>query len=42
MSMYKADINKAKCMYLMTKEEKVFDKYNEISEKVSNIVKNFI
>ena len=39
MSTYKRDIDKAKCMHYLIKDEKNFDKYNEICEKVSNIVK---
>ena len=31
---------KNNCMYFMIKEEKSFDKYNEIWQKVSSIIKN--
>ena len=39
MSIYRRSFDKTKCMYLLIKEEKVFDKYNETWEKVSNIIK---
>ena len=32
--------DKNNCMYFMIKEEKGFDKYNEIWQKVSSIIKN--
>ena len=41
MGTYKS-FDKNKCMYFLKKEEKVFDKYNEIWESVSNIVKKII
>ena len=31
--------DKTKCMYFMTKDEKNFDKYRAVWEKVSNIIK---
>ena len=37
---YKRNYNKTKFMYFLIKKEKGFDKYNEICEKVSNIIKN--
>ena len=36
---YRRDFDETKWMYLLIKEEKVFDKYNEIQEKVCNIIK---
>ena len=43
MSIYRQDFNITKCMYFLIKEKKVFNKYNEILEKVSNmIIKQFI
>ena len=33
---------KSNCVYFMIKGEKVFNKYNEIWEKVSNIIKTFM
>ena len=39
MSIYKRDFDKTKCMYFLIKDEKIFDKYYEIREKVSNIIK---
>ena len=39
MSAYRINFNKAKFMYFMIKEEKVFDKYMEIWEKLSNVIK---
>ena len=38
MGTYKS-FDKNKCTYFLIKEEKVFDKCNEIWEKVSNIIK---
>ena len=38
LSIYRS-FDKNNCMYFMIKEEKVFDKYNEIWEKVSNVIK---
>ena len=40
MSIYKRYFDKTKCMYFMIKDEKFFDKYMKIWEKVSNIIKN--
>ena len=37
--MYKRYSDKTKCMYFMIKDEKVFDKYMTIWEKVSNVIK---
>ena len=37
MSTYRS-LDKNNCMYFLIKEAKVFDKYNEIWEKVSNII----
>ena len=39
MSMYKIYSDKAKRMYFMINDEKKFDKYMTIWEKVSNIIK---
>ena len=39
MSIYKRNFDKTKCMYFLIKDEKCFDKYIEIWEKVSNIIK---
>ena len=39
MSIYKRYSDKTKCMYFMIKDEKIFDKYVTIWEKVSNIIK---
>ena len=33
------DFDKTRCKFFLIKEEKVFDKYNEILEKVSDIIK---
>ena len=41
-SAYRIDFGETECMYFMIKEEKVFDKYMEIWEKVSNIIKELI
>ena len=41
-SAYRRDFDETECMYFMTKEEKDFDKYNEVWEKVSNIIKKII
>ena len=35
----KIDFDGTECIYFMIKEENVFDKYMEILEKVSNIIK---
>ena len=42
MSIYKRNFDKTKCMYILIKDEKLFDNYNEIWEKVSNIIKKRI
>ena len=34
------DFDKTKCMYFVIKDEKNFDKYMEIWENISNIMKN--
>ena len=39
MSIYKRDFDKTKCTYFLIRGGKYFDKYNEIWEKVSNIIK---
>ena len=39
MSIHKTDFDKTRCMCFLIKEEKVFDKYNEILGKVSNVIK---
>ena len=39
MSIYKKYFDKTKCMYFMIKDEKIFDKYMKILEKVSKIRK---
>ena len=36
---YKRYSDKTKCMYFMIKDEKMFDKYITIWEKVSNVIK---
>ena len=38
MGIYGRDFDKTKCVYFMIKDEKYFDKYNEILEKISNII----
>ena len=40
MSIYKRCFDKIRCMYFKIEDEKFFDKYMEILEKVSNIIKN--
>ena len=40
MSLYKSYFDKTKCMYFMTKDGKMFDKYMTVWEKVRNITKN--
>ena len=42
MSVYKRYSDKIKCMCIMIKDEKLFDKYMTIWEKVSNIVKKIV
>ena len=42
MSICKRYSDKTKCMYFMIKNEKIFDKYMKIWEKVSNIIKKII
>ena len=42
MSAYRIDFDEAERMCFMIKEEKVFDKYMEIWEKVNNIIKKKI
>ena len=37
MSIYRRDFNKTKCMSFLIKDENTLEKYDEISEKVSNI-----
>ena len=39
MSAYGINFDDFECMYFMIKEKKDFDKYMEILEKVSNIIK---
>ena len=39
MSIYKRYSDKSKCMYFLTKDEKMFDKYMRIREKVCHILK---
>ena len=41
-SAYRIDFDEAERMCFMIKEEKVFDKYMEIWEKVNNIIKKKI
>ena len=41
-SAYRRDLDETECIYFMVKEEKVFDKYIEIWEKISNIIKKLI
>ena len=38
MNVYRIDSDETERMYFMIKEEKGFDKYKKIREKVSNIV----
>ena len=40
MIIYKRNLDENRCIYLLIKKEKVFTKYMEIFEKVSNIIKN--
>ena len=42
MSIYRRDFDKTKCMYFLINDENFFAKYNEIWEKVSNIIKKKI
>ena len=39
MSIYKRDFHETKCMCCLIKDEFFFDKYNDIWEKLSNIIK---
>ena len=39
MIIYRRDFDKTKCTYFLIKDENLFDEYNEIWEKVSNIIK---
>ena len=39
MYIYRRDFDETKYMYFLIKEEKVFDKYNEIWENIINIIK---
>ena len=39
MSIYKRNSYKTRCMCFLIKDEKCLQKYNEICEKVSNIIK---
>ena len=39
MNAYRIDFDETNCMYFMIKEEKVFDKFMETWEKVSNMIK---
>ena len=39
MSIYKRNSYKTRSMYFLIKDEKCLQKYNEICEKVSNIIK---
>ena len=39
MSICRRDFHKTKCVYFLIKDKSFFDKYNEIWEKVSNIIK---
>ena len=39
-SIYKRDFDETKCMYFFIKDEKTFDKYNKVWEKVGNIIQN--
>ena len=38
MSAYKRDFDKTKCMSFLIKDEKLLEKYNDIWEKVRNII----
>ena len=38
MSIYERYFDKTKCMYFTIKDEKLFDKYMKITEKVSNMI----
>ena len=40
MSIYKRYFNKTECIYFMIKNEKTFDKFMNIWEKISNIIKS--
>ena len=40
MSIYQRYFDKTKCMYFMIKDEKFFNKYMKVWEKVSNIIKD--
>ena len=42
MSVYRRDFDKTKCMNFLIKGENVFDKYNEIWDKVSDTIKKKI
>ena len=39
MSTYRRSFDKTKCMFVLIKDEKFLKKYNEVWEKVSNIIK---
>ena len=39
MSIHKRYFDKTRCLYFLIKNEKLLEKYNEIWEKVSNIIK---
>ena len=39
MSPYRRDFDTTKCMSFLRKDEKLFEKYNKIWKKVSNIIK---
>ena len=39
MSAYRKDFNETKYMYFLIKDDKLLEKYNDISEKVRNIIK---
>ena len=39
MSAYRRDFDKTKCMSFSIKDNKLFEKYNDIWKKVSNIIK---
>ena len=39
MSVYKRYSDNAECMYFMMKDEKIFDKYTTVWDKVSNLIK---
>ena len=39
MNAYRLDLNETECMSFFMKDKEFLEKYNEIGEKVSNIIK---